>query len=96
MKPAGLAAFKARDVARTHRYSCEREHAAPDAAMLRALRAYRKAFAFFDAQPPGYKNLVTSWIMNAKRDDTRARRLAHLLERTRAGLRVDFLNPGRR
>jgi hypothetical protein len=28
--------------------------------MLRALRAYRKAFAFFDAQPPGYKNLVTS------------------------------------
>jgi uncharacterized protein YdeI (YjbR/CyaY-like superfamily) len=95
MKRAGLAAFNARDEERTRRYSFERDNAALDAASLRALKADRKAFAFFEALPPGMKRAVTHWIASAKREETRARRLAHLIERSRAGKRIDLLRPMR-
>ena len=93
MKRAGLAAFTARDAARTRRYSYEREHTSLDAEILRQLRADKKAFAYFESLAPGMKKLVTHWIMSAKREETRARRLAHLIERSRAGKRIDLLNP---
>jgi uncharacterized protein YdeI (YjbR/CyaY-like superfamily) len=91
MKAPGLKAFRERDPARTRTYSYEREHLTLDARCLRALRADRKACAFFDALPPGYKRIVIFWVMSAKREDTRARRLAHLIERSRAGSRIDLL-----
>jgi len=93
MKPAGLAAFKARDEEKTRRYSYERDNAALDAASLRALKADRTAYAFFEALPPGMKRAVTHWIASAKREETRQRRVAHLIERSRAGKRIDLLNP---
>jgi uncharacterized protein YdeI (YjbR/CyaY-like superfamily) len=93
MKPAGLAAFKQRDEERTRRYHSERDNATLDAASLRALKADRKAYAFFEALPPGMKRAVTHWIASAKREETRARRLAYLIERSRAGKRIDLLNP---
>jgi uncharacterized protein YdeI (YjbR/CyaY-like superfamily) len=93
MKPAGLATFKARDKEKIRRYSYERDHAALDAASLRTLKADRKAYAYFEALPPGMKRAVTHWIASAKREETRARRLAHLIERSRAGKRIDLLRP---
>ena len=57
MKPAGFKAFKTRDDERTRRYSYERDNAALDAASLRALKADRKAFTFFQALPPGMKRV---------------------------------------
>lgn len=93
MTRAGLAVFNARDEERTRRYSYERDTAVLDAASLRALKADRKAYAFFEGLPPGMKRAVTHWIASAKRDETRARRLAHLIERSRAGKRIDLLNP---
>jgi uncharacterized protein YdeI (YjbR/CyaY-like superfamily) len=93
MKPAGLAAFKARDEEKTRRYSYERDNAALDAASLRALKADRKAYAYFETLPPGMKQVVTHWITSAKREETRQRRLAHLIERSRAGKRIDLLRP---
>jgi uncharacterized protein YdeI (YjbR/CyaY-like superfamily) len=95
MKPAGLAAFNARDEEKTRRYSYERDTAALDAASLRALKADRKAYAFFEALPPGMKRVVTHWIASAKREETRARRVAHLIERSRAGKRIELLRPMR-
>ena len=93
MKPPGLAAFNARDEEKTRRYSYERANAALDAASLRALKADRKAYTFFEALPPGMKRVIAHWIASAKREETRARRLALLIERSRAGKRIDLLNP---
>ncbi len=87
MKPPGVAAFNARDEEKTRRYSYERANAALDAASLRALKADRKAYAFFEALPPGMKRVIAHWIAGAKREETRARRLALLIERSRAGKR---------
>ena len=93
MKPAGLAAFRARDEERTRRLSSERENAAFDSATLRALQADTKAFAFFQALPPGLKKICVFWVASAKREETRARRLAHLIERSRSGKRIDLFRP---
>jgi uncharacterized protein YdeI (YjbR/CyaY-like superfamily) len=96
MKAPGLEAFRERDPEKTRKYSYEREHLTLDARSLRALRADKKAYTFFNAQPPGYKRIAIFWIMSAKREDTRARRLAHLIERSRAGGRIGLLSPGSR
>ena len=93
MKPAGLAAFKRRDEDRTRRHHAARNHPALDAASLRALKADRKAYTNFLALPPGRRRLYTFWIASAKREDTRAKRLAVVRERCRAGKPIDPFHP---
>jgi uncharacterized protein YdeI (YjbR/CyaY-like superfamily) len=96
MKPTGLAAFKRRDEDRTRRHHAARDKPALDAASLRALKADKKAYANFHALPPGRKRLYMFWIASAKREDTRAKRLAVVLERCRAARRIDPLHPFKR
>jgi uncharacterized protein YdeI (YjbR/CyaY-like superfamily) len=84
----GLAAFERRDRKTTQKYSFERRSAAFDDAALRAFKANRPAWAFFTAQPPGYQKLMTFWIMSARQEATRLRRLATLAERSAKGERV--------
>ena len=55
------------------------------------LRANKKAAAFFDAQPPGYRGTVLHWVTSAKREETRQRRLAQLIADCAAGRRVGIL-----
>ena len=89
MTPAGLAAFEARDEQRSRVYSFEREQAATLApAEERRFRANKKAWAFFSAQPPGYRRTAYHWVISAKRAETRARRLALLIADSAAGLRI--------
>jgi uncharacterized protein YdeI (YjbR/CyaY-like superfamily) len=90
----GVRVFRARDAKRTREYSFERARpAAFDRACANALRANRAAAAFFDAQPLGYRKGITYWVMSAKKDETRAKRLAILIGRSARGLRVDRLKP---
>lgn len=96
MQAAGLRAFRERDEQKTRKYSYEREGQQLDPALDAALRSNAKASAFFEAQPPGYRKLATLWVMDAKKDETRARRLAHLIERSASGSRIDLLKPGQR
>lgn len=95
MQPPGLRAFEQRDEGKTQRLSHEREHSALDAGFDAKLRSNRKAGAFFDAQPPGYRKLMAFWIMSAKKEETRLRRLEQLMERSAKGMRIDLLKPGR-
>ena len=95
MKPAGLAAFKRRDEERTRRHHAERDNPTFDAASLRALKADKKAYAYFKTMPPGRKRLYTFWIASAKRESTRVKRLAVVLQRCRAGKPIDPFHPFR-
>ena len=88
MTPAGLAAFERRDASETRKYSFERDTADLDAAQRREFRADKKAWTFFSAQPPGYRKVAIWWVVSAKREDTRARRLATLIEHSRNGERL--------
>jgi uncharacterized protein YdeI (YjbR/CyaY-like superfamily) len=88
MRPAGEAAFAARREDRTAIYSFEND-AELDADTVAGLRAHAGTLAFWEAQPPGYRRSTAHWIASAKRDETKAKRRAALVEacaaRTRLG-----------
>jgi uncharacterized protein YdeI (YjbR/CyaY-like superfamily) len=88
MAPPGLKAFEARDRELTARYSFEREAPSFDASQLKAFRANRKAWEFFEQQPPGYRRLATFYVTSAKRPETRAQRLDRVISTSAAGKRI--------
>jgi uncharacterized protein YdeI (YjbR/CyaY-like superfamily) len=98
MAPAGLAAFEARRPDRTGVYSFERRHPARlEPAQEKQFRANKAAWKFFESQPPSYRKTAVHWVVSAKREETRSRRLAQLIEDSAAGRRLAQLTPpGRR
>jgi len=80
MHDAGLRAFEARDEKKSRIYSYERQTASLDPAQEKQFRANRKAWRFFSAQPPGYRRIAAFYVVSAKREETRARRLANLID----------------
>jgi uncharacterized protein YdeI (YjbR/CyaY-like superfamily) len=89
MRPAGLAAFERREAARSQIYAYEqRSEAALDDDAERAFRANAKAWTFFEAQPPWYRRTAIYWVMTAKQEPTRRRRLATLIEDSAHGRRI--------
>jgi uncharacterized protein YdeI (YjbR/CyaY-like superfamily) len=89
MAPAGEAAFALRDQARTAVYSYENRHlAALEPGFETQFQAHAAAWDFFCRQPPGYRQTAIYFVMNAKREDTRRKRLAKLIEVSAAGRRL--------
>ncbi len=88
MTPAGLAAFAARDDARTGIYAFERDAMTLSPELAGRFRADRSAWAFFTKQPPGYRRLNIFRVMSAKREATRLSRLAALIAWSAKGMRA--------
>lgn len=89
---AGLAAWERRTDEQTALYSYEQRRTAAFApADERRFRAAKRAWAFFAGEPDGYRRLVTHWVTSAKREETRQRRLAQLIECSAAGRRLPGL-----
>jgi uncharacterized protein YdeI (YjbR/CyaY-like superfamily) len=89
--PAGLAAFERRD-RNPAGYSYEEAERGFTGTYLNTFRANRAAWAFFQDQPPGYRKMATFWVMTAKREETRERRLAKLIEDSVAERRLAILS----
>lgn len=80
MQPAGLRAFEARTAEKSGIYSYEtRPEALPEpyAALLRKNRA---AWKDFSLRSPSYRRGVIGWVISAKTEETRLRRLAVLID----------------
>ena len=88
MKPEGLAVFERRDAKRSGVYSYEREQAEFSPEEKKQLAADKKAHAFLEQVAPSYRRVVTSWVVSAKKPETRARRMETLLEWSRKGERI--------
>jgi uncharacterized protein YdeI (YjbR/CyaY-like superfamily) len=94
MTPAGLAVYEARKPERTGIYSFEQRHSARlEQQQEDAFRADRAAWEFFQAQPPSYRQTAIYWVVSAKREETRSRRLATLIADSAAGRRLAQLTP---
>ena len=78
--PAGVRAFEARMEANTGIYSYENRPADLPDAYLARLKADEGAWSWWQAQRPGYRRVATWWVVSAKREATRERRLATLIE----------------
>jgi uncharacterized protein YdeI (YjbR/CyaY-like superfamily) len=93
MQPAGLKAFERRTDDRSAIYSYEqRDKARLDPKAERSFRGNRKAWTFFQAQPPSYRRAAIWWVISAKREETRNKRLATLIRDSQNGRTVGPLS----
>ena len=93
MTKAGLETFERRDPSRTGIYSFEqRPSEFPDAYRERFMKK-KRAWAFFEAQPPGYRRTTIHFVLSAKREDTRLKRLQTVIDCAARGERIPLLPP---
>ncbi len=88
MQPAGLEAFALRDPKRSGVYSFESAPRELSAFYKTKFRANKKAWEYFQQQPPGYQRLACYWVTSAKREETRRRRLNQLVSESGEGRRL--------
>ncbi len=92
MHPAGMAAFKKRDNATSAIYAYEQRKAATlDDVQEQEFRANKKAWDFFQAQAPWYRRTATYWVISAKREETKRKRLAMLISDSEQGRTIGQL-----
>lgn len=95
MQPAGRESFERRDPDRSRIYSYEQRSGDLGSEYESRFRASPKAWGFFGAQPPSYRRRVAWWVMSAKREETRFKRLATLIEDSENGRRMGAsVSPG--
>jgi uncharacterized protein YdeI (YjbR/CyaY-like superfamily) len=85
MHPAGLAAFEARRQDRIGVYSFEAEATELPSAYLARLEADPRAAAFWAAATPSYRHVASHWVVSAKQEATRDRRIEQLVADSAAG-----------
>jgi len=88
MTPRGLSAFEARKENRSGIYSYEqRSEQLPEPYAAR-LKKHKAAYSFFLAQTPSYRKKLGWWVVSAKQDATRLKRLSQLIEASTNGRRL--------
>ncbi len=86
MQPAGRKAFQARAEDKSVVYAYEqKQDARLTAPYEKRLKANKKAWAFFQAQAPWYQRSASWWVVSAKQEQTREKRLATLIEDSENG-----------
>jgi uncharacterized protein YdeI (YjbR/CyaY-like superfamily) len=91
MTPAGLAAFQAHQQEKSGVYSYENRPRQLDAKYEKKFRANKTAWDFFQSQAPYYRRTASAWVMTAKKEETRLRRLAVLIEDSAQGRRAGIM-----
>ena len=85
MTARGLKAFEGAE-SQERKYSFEQRHESRfDKDAERRFRANRHAWDFFQSQPPWYRRTATFWVVSAKKDETRQKRLATLIDDSEHG-----------
>ena len=80
MKPEGHVAFKKRAKAKSGVYSFEQRKVAFSKELKKIFTSNKNAWSYFQSLAPSYKNLSTHWVMRAKQDTTKMKRLKELIE----------------
>ncbi len=94
MKAEGLAAFAFKDVHPDSGYVTAKFDGALTDPMLARFKAAPSAWAFYQEQPAGYPRHTTQWVTSAKREETRERRLATLIDDSGNRLRIKQFRKG--
>src|SRR5262249_51894121 len=90
MSAPGLKAFNERDPRRQTAYLYEQRDQPLAPPYKRRFKTNTRAWTFFQAQPPGYRRLMLRWIMSAKKEETRERRLAELIKLSASRRRLEM------
>jgi len=87
MTPAGVRAYE-ENKHKSGLYAYENEQKALSEEEDRLFRENKAAWADWDKRPPSYRRSALHWITSAKRPETRAKRLAELIEVSAEGRRL--------
>jgi len=97
LMPAGLKALEARDPARSGIYAFENAARKLEADCEQKFKANKKAWEFFQMQAPWYRRTAGWWVLSAKREETKWRRLERLIGDSQRGARLAHLtSPSRK
>jgi uncharacterized protein YdeI (YjbR/CyaY-like superfamily) len=89
MRPSGQQAFELRRKDQSGVYSYENRHdAALEEAYDREIRSHSAAWRFFESRPRWYRQAAIRWVMSAKKEQTRRKRLSTLIEDSARGRTV--------
>jgi uncharacterized protein YdeI (YjbR/CyaY-like superfamily) len=88
MQPAGLKAYELRKEYRSGIYSYEQRSSELEEKYARKLKRNKAAWKFFQAQPPSYRKMMNWYIVSAKQEETRLKRLDKLIEASADGRRL--------
>jgi uncharacterized protein YdeI (YjbR/CyaY-like superfamily) len=92
MRPAGVEAFEARTEDRSGVYSYENRHNLKLPAQFEErFREDAAAWEYWESAPQGYRATATFWVVSAKKEETRERRLGQLIEASAQGSKVPQL-----
>ncbi len=91
MKPAGLAAFEKRNDERSKIYAYEQKNVILPEAYEQKIKANEKAWDFFQQLPSSAKQPSVWWVMSAKQEETRLKRLDVLIGSSEQGLRIPMI-----
>jgi len=86
MQPAGLASFEKRTEQKSKIYTYETEEAKFTQTFEKHFKANKKAWSYFQSLAPSYKKLSTHWVMRAKQDATKTKRLSELIRDSEKGI----------
>jgi uncharacterized protein YdeI (YjbR/CyaY-like superfamily) len=86
MLPAGIRAFSAREEKLSRVYSYESSGEIKlNETMLGHFRKNPQAWDYYRSQSPSYQKITTRWVMSAKQEATRLKRLDELIASCEAG-----------
>src|SRR5437870_2262478 len=88
MQPSGMKAYEARKEYRSGIYSYEQRSPELVEPYAGAFKRNRAAWKFFQAQPPSYRKMMNWFIVSAKLEETRLKRLDKLIEASANGQRL--------
>jgi uncharacterized protein YdeI (YjbR/CyaY-like superfamily) len=93
MRPAGFKAYEARKENKSGVYSYEQRGVDLVEPYNGQLKTNEVAWRFFQAQPASYRKAVSWWIISAKKDETRLKRLEKLMAHAVRGQRIPEFMP---
>ena len=85
MQPAGLSSFEKRIESKSKIYSYEKDEVELTPAFKKQFKANKKAWDYFQSLAPSYRKVSTHWVMGAKHETTKIKRLNQLISDSSAG-----------
>ena len=96
MQPPGRSAYESRKQAAADYSYEQRKEARLTPEHEKRFKADKGAWKFFSEQAPWYRRTAAFWVVSAKKEETRLRRLEQLIEYSAERKPVPPLNPGKR
>ncbi|MFZ2322707.1 MAG: YdeI/OmpD-associated family protein [Ignavibacteriaceae bacterium] len=96
MKPGGFELFNLRKKEKSGIYSYENTVVELEKSYEKKLKTNKKAWKCFQSTSPSYRKVTTSWVMSAKQETIRLKRLNELITAIASNQKIKAMNYGKK